>query len=162
MGGSVIPWRGGGPGVHPVAPAREGLAVFLHMEGQDQAGFLDILVRNDVRAVLDCRPVGVFAKPRFRHREVVAYLFGAGIRYIEAAMHANLRAVAPQPPFRDTLGQEVDSALRRGLLLCLRDGSTEARGWSDPLRHLVRTAPGYRAELNPRSLDRSDRRVPAG
>ena len=42
--------------------------------------------------------------------------------------------------------------LERGLTVFLYDEAAKSAGWLDEIRHLIRDAPGFLAEMHPRAL----------
>lgn len=147
------------PGIARVAP-RPGMAgmagrvAFLDLAPYGQAGLLALLAANGVAALVDLRPCPVFGKPRFRHREVVAWLQDADVRYIEYAMEVRGLRDAPDRERREAcaMADAVGPHLARGLVACIHDAAARDRGWLDAMRRVMRHHPGCAAEIHPRAL----------
>jgi len=131
-----------------------GRIVFLDISWLAEETLLNVMTRNGVTALFDLRPKPVFERPRFRHRHVVQYFFQNNVQYLEYAMLArdirdDWRRSSGSPPNAEAPLREM---LSRGLTICLFDEATRSAGWIDDVRRLVRSTPGYRAEVHPRAL----------
>lgn len=132
-----------------------GKVAFIDIKILTEEPFLRILTMNGVRAVVDLRPVPVFERPRFRHRQVVFYFHDRHIQYVEFAftvkrpvrMRSDLAAMQGS----DLYGK-IEKALENGLALCLYDEASRELGWLDEMRRILRLSNAHLAELNPRSL----------
>ncbi|NNM74247.1 hypothetical protein [Enterovirga aerilata] len=154
-----IPRPGVNSGYEPTlfasAPEGKGKIVFVDVEWLAEETLLTAIARNGVTAILDVRPRPIFPRPKFRHKNVVLYFFQRKVRYLEYAMLPRAtrsgfeQRALPCKEAADTLIVEV---LSRGLTMCLYDEQARKMGWLDDIRHLVRRAAGYTAELHPRSL----------
>lgn len=151
----------------PVVAGADQLCLFGPAgEGRGKVAFLDVadlaeetllrtLAMNAVTAVVDLRPVPVFARPKFRHRHVIFYLHSRRIEYIEYAF-IGVRSIGAGPEISamnaSGVYDRIEPALDRGLSLCLYDQRTRELGWLDDVRRAFRHARGYMAELHPRWL----------
>lgn len=131
-----------------------GAVAFVDVAELDQERLLAMAQSGRIGALIDARPVSVFGKPRFDHRQTVGRLFALDVPYVEMMM----LAIFPQ---RDRVNGifEVDKATRRiaealsrGVTLCVYDEESRKDAFLDETRRLVRLAPGYACELHPRAL----------
>jgi hypothetical protein len=145
------------PSEAPVAspPARgPGCVTFAHMDDLDEAGLIGLLAPNGITSLLDMRPVAVFARPRFRHRYVVGYLYDHGVRYLEYAMMTLdcPRKVTEFSSYDAATRPDIERALAAGHTLVVYDGTSRERGWMDEVRRSLRLSAGFRVEVHPRAL----------
>ena len=135
---------------------QRGYIVFLDIEWRKQETFLTLLARNAVRGLVDLRPRPVFDKPRFRHRDVVQYLYERDVIYLEYGLLSkyNSKLVERSRCGLQCEGEEkLNTILGRGLTLCLYDDASRAVGWLDEVRRLLQHSPSFHAEIHPRALD---------
>lgn len=131
-----------------------GRIAFLDVHWFAEETLLNLMSCNGVTALVDLRPRPVFERPRFRHRHVVHYLCEHGVHYLEYAMLARSTTDDWVRSHAWPLGAEarIHEVLSRGLTVCLYDEGARSAGWIDAVRHMVRSTPGYRAEVHPRAL----------
>lgn len=151
-------YAAGVPGVHaefgPPAPGGRGLVAYVDIAALDEESLLALVERNRVKAFVDVRPCPVFAKPRFRHKEVVFHLFHRHVRYIEMAM------LSIWPASERRLGtfmqaetySALEDGLGRGLTVCIYDDDAREDGWLEETRRMIRHSRGFVAELLPTAL----------
>ena len=132
------------------------------MDGRGKVAFLDIdqlitarlfrlIVRNSVKSVIDLRPRPVFARPRFKHKEVVSYFHAHQVCYFEYA----LLIQSGQSQYSYLFNGDdrwLDDALKYGLSICIYDSESVMSGWPSELRCRLKKSPSFSAELHPRSL----------
>ncbi|HEV7325450.1 MAG TPA: hypothetical protein VGN91_10290 [Bosea sp. (in: a-proteobacteria)] len=141
------------PSLFDHAGANRGRIVFLDIIWLAEDTLLNIVVRNGVTDLVDLRPRPVFERPRFRHRQVVHYLYERNVGYLEYAMLARRdRNTSFNSSWSEGIEIRFREMLTRGLTLCLYDDGARSAGWVDDVRHLVDMAPDYLAEVHPRAL----------
>ena len=108
-----------------------GLVAYVDVAHLDERRLMALLSDNHVKAFVDIRPCPVFAKPRFRHKEVVLHLYHRRIPYIEMAMLAIWPASERRLGtfMRDETYAALEDGLRRGLTICLYDDDARDDGW---------------------------------
>ena len=126
-----------------------GKLVFVEIERMEEESFLDVLVRNCVKSVIDIRVNTVFFRPKFRHKRIVDYLYQRGIKYVEynVAIH-EYDCVGGKTKFEKMSAEALD----RGMTLCLIDANARERGRDMEVRRMVGKLPNFVAEVNVRSL----------
>jgi hypothetical protein len=123
-----------------------GKFVFVDIERFDEGNFLSLIARNAVSSIVDVRPMPIFDRPRFNHKDVFSFLFLNNVRYIEVAL-------APLSVPESRLTFDADSlGLRSGLTMCIFDHLAKDRGWVDLVRQSFRRSTNFVAEVNPRAL----------
>ena len=123
--------------------------VFVEIESVEEESLLDVLVRNCVETVIDIRVNAVFARPKFRHKKIIDYLYRRGIGYVEYNIVAYSCDSGPEV---GKFEQSISEALDRGLTLCLVDADAKKRRRDIEVRRVLANLPNFVAEVNARSL----------
>lgn len=151
--GAGMPGVDAGVG-HLACRGGRGLVAYVDVATLDEESLLALVSENQVKAFVDARPCPVFAKPRFRHKEVVFYLFHRRIPYIEMAMlsiwPASERRLGTF--MRSETYSALEDGLGRGLTVCVYDDDAREDGWLEETRRMIRHSRGYVAELLPTAL----------
>lgn len=121
---------------------------FIDIRDYDQTSFLRLLARNAVSTVIDIRPVPLFDRPKFRHGEVVDYMFKAEIVYFEYAV-ARLRDHLES---NYKIARTVNMRRNAGLTLCVYDEASLNEGVVASVRGMFSRSNFYTIELTSRSL----------
>jgi hypothetical protein len=141
------------PALFASADIGRGKIVFVKIDNFVEETFLKLIALNAVTAIIDLRPRPVFGRPHFHHKRTVSYLFQRKIAYIEYALSRNARQISNVSSHEDeVLKSALESALIRGLTVCVYDETSREVGWLDQFRKTLRSISGYNAEMNPRSL----------
>lgn len=142
------------PNLFGHAGENRGKIVFLDICWLAEETLLTLLTRNAVTALIDLRPRPVFDRPRFRHKNVVHYLHERNVLYLEYAMLARgVRDPASHIRYKSQgAEQKIGALLGRGLTVCVYDEASKTVGWLEEIRHVLRHAPDYLAEMHPRAL----------
>lgn len=126
-----------------------GFFVFLDLDAYEQGDLLRVFARNAVSALIDLRPVPVFRRPRYNHREIVQFLSESRIAYFDYAMVQNRGGA-----YGDVaIGRAVNRGRARGLTVCLYDERARERGLVDLARSNFNRSRFFKAELSPRALN---------
>lgn len=137
------------------SPEGRGKVAFVDIKELTEEPLLRILTMNGVKAVVELRPLPIFGRPRFRHRQVVFYLHDRDIRYVEFALMVRRpmrMGTALAAMHASDLYGKIEPALENGLSLCLYDKASRDLGWLDEIRRLVRLSKARLSELHPRAL----------
>ncbi len=122
---------------------------FVDLDGLDQAAFLNIIARNAVSTIIDLRPVPVFKRPKYIHRDLVDYFSCHEIIYFEYAMAEMSRNKRTSL----SIARTIHARRQVGLTICVHDEMSREKGWLDVARYNFRRSKLFSVEVHPRSLN---------
>ena len=131
-----------------------GHIAYINLDDLAEEALLRLLAINGVSGVIDARIHPVFARPRFKHRNVVEYLNLRKIYYFEYAFFAfHCMDMIPIKWEKSARAfAEIERLLPLGLTVCLFDKESKNLGWLEEVKHICTHASGFITELHPRSL----------
>lgn len=129
--------------------------VLIYPEEFNQDNFLSLVVRNRFDLILDLRPIAVFEKPKYNHKNLMTKLYGSDVSYVDVAQLAHSNDFDFSSFFLEFEQKILDD---RGdnsppfYTLCLSDNSDAAIKIVRLFRSAMQRFGSMIVELHPRSI----------